>query len=90
MYAYPEGCSQSTHDRAFNESLSEPPDSNPIQADCKHWAEEDLCEWIDGKLVCPKCALLPPVKPVASAPALTRSGVVSIGPGLFVRTGRRS
>jgi hypothetical protein len=56
-FGYPDGCTQADHDRAFSESLSEPPDSDPIQADCKHWAEEDSCEWIDGKLLCPACTL---------------------------------
>jgi len=48
--------SQSDHDRAFGESLSEPPDYNPVLLDCGHWWAEDEGELVGDKVVCPNCA----------------------------------
>ncbi len=93
MNGYPDGCSQADHDRAFGESLSDGPGDEVVRLDCGHYDTEDRGEAVGGKLVCPRCfderlktvqAVVAPLsKPIAKA------GVVSIGPGLFVRTGRR-
>jgi hypothetical protein len=47
---------QTDHDRAFGESLSEPPDYNPVLLDCGQWWAEDEGELIGDKIVCPNCA----------------------------------
>ena len=46
---------QADHDRAFNESLSEPPDDDTIRADCGHWESESRCDIVDGRVICPRC-----------------------------------
>lgn len=52
---YPDGMSQVDHDRAFGESLGDPPDVDVVRLDCGHYDTEDHGEWVGGKLLCPKC-----------------------------------
>jgi len=67
MNGYPDGCSQADHDRAFGESLSEPPDVDVVRLDCGHYDTEDRGEWIDGKLICSRCVDDPlALKPIAA------------------------
>jgi hypothetical protein len=54
-WGYPDGVSQSTHDRAFGESLSSEPDDDIVRLDCGHYDTELRGEEVGGKLVCPKC-----------------------------------
>lgn len=54
-YGYPDGCTQADHDRAFGESLSEPPDEDVVRLDCGHWGTEDAAYRIGARLVCSKC-----------------------------------
>jgi hypothetical protein len=54
-YGYPDGCSQADHDRAFGESLSEPPDVDVVRLDCGHYDTEGHGDWHVDKLLCPKC-----------------------------------
>jgi hypothetical protein len=54
-YGYPDGCSQADHDRAFGESLSEPPDVDVVRLDCGHYDTEDHGDWHADKLLCPDC-----------------------------------
>lgn len=92
MNGYPDGCSQSDHDRAFGE-LGNPPDVDVVRLDCGHYDTEDRGEQVGGKLVCPRCfdERTKTVKAVVSplSKPIGKAGIVSIGPGLFVRTGRR-
>ncbi len=52
---YPDGCTQADHDRAFGESLGEPPEADVVRLDCSHWGTEDSACQIGDRLICVDC-----------------------------------
>jgi len=75
-YGYPDGCTQSDHDRYFGDERSnDGPDDDTIYADCGHWCSERCAEVIGDKLICPKCSYNKPADPMALAVLAETMGV---------------
>jgi hypothetical protein len=55
MSNYPPGCSQATHDRAFDELGPVPHEPEVVRLDCGHYDTEENGEQAGGKLVCSRC-----------------------------------